>query len=487
MATVRLGIDYGTTRTVVARVDDGRHPLVSFDDDGEFRDHLPGIAALVDGELLLGWRAAHAMHEGRAEYAIRSIKRATGTLPPDAPVPGLPGITALALVTAFLAELRRALIEDSNAELADDDVLEVMAAVPASAGSGQRWTTLEAVRRAGFQTIGLVNEPTAAAIEFAHRHLGSLSKKSPKKYVVVYDLGGGTFDTSSISLEGRRFELLASEGIGTLGGDDFDALILDLAEAPHTAANLERARAAKETLTANSKKLLLELAGGSHTIDVPALFKAAEPLVARTIAQTELLVDPGDTRGLGGIYLVGGGASFPAVARALRARFGKKLQLAPQPFAATAIGLAIAADPDQDVVLRENVTRHFGVWREAAAGVEKIFDPLIGKGTTATVVERRYRPTHAIGHLRFVECGSLDDAGQPNQDLVPWDEVYFPYDPSLADAVELASVPNDRRTDLLANEIAETYTIAPDGTISVVIENRSRGYARAFQLHCSRP
>jgi hypothetical protein len=171
------------------------------------------------------------------------------------------------------------------------------------------------------------------------------------------------------------------------------------------------------------------------------------------------------------------------VARQLRARFGKKLSLAPQPFAATAIGLAIAADPAASVMIREAVTRHFGVWREAAGGADKIFDPLIGKGAEApVVVARRYHPTHAIGHLRFLECGALDDAGQPQQDLVPWTDVYFPYDPSLADRAELGELPNARRPDLMGSVIEERYTYAPDGTISVRIENLSRGYGRTFAL-----
>ena len=89
-----------------------------------------------------------------------------------------------------------------------------MVAVPANSSSRQRWLTLEAFRRAGFEPIGMLNEPTAAAVEFAQRHL-DLGKKSPKRYVVVYDLGGGTFDTSAVSLEGRRFELIASEGLAT--------------------------------------------------------------------------------------------------------------------------------------------------------------------------------------------------------------------------------------------------------------------------------
>lgn len=490
---MRLGIDFGTTRTVVAAVDDGRHPIAAFNDGGEFRDYIPGIAALRGGELIVGWDAARALSaasDGRAVHAIRSIKRAATELLPDDPVPGLPGVTALELVTAFLAELRRAIVERSNLDV--DGPLEAMVAVPASAASRQRWLTLEAFRRAGFAPIGLVNEPTAAAIEFAHRHL-DLGRRSPKRYVVVYDLGGGTFDASAVSLEGRRFDLIASEGLARLGGDDFDELIVQAAGAEPTAAALERAREAKETLKATTRKLVVELGGEPVALDTAELYARAAPLIERTIAQTDLLferlrdrgIDPDDPRELGGLYLVGGGVGFPAVGRALRARFGRKLQLAAQPFASTAIGLAIAADPGAHVMIREALTRHFGVWREAEAGADKVFDPLIGKNTAADapiVVRRSYRPTHAVGHLRFLECGALDAGGQPVQDLVPWRDVYFPYDPALADRGDLDGIDGKRRPDLMANEIAETYTCARDGTISVVIENTSRGYARRYEL-----
>ncbi len=490
---MRLGIDFGTTRTVVAFVQDGRHPLVAFDQGGEFREHVPGLAALRHGQLLVGWEAARAVSDGSAEHSIRSVKRVIGDLAPDASVPGLPGLSALELATGFLAGLRAQLVEHSNLEIDEDEPLEAMVAVPASAASRQRWVTLEAFRRAGFAPIGMLNEPTAAAVDFAQRHL-ELGKKSPKRYVVVYDLGGGTFDTSAVSLEGRRFDLIASEGLARVGGDDFDQLILDAAGVAPTAATLERAREAKETLRPTTRKLLLDLGIEGEApiaVDVADLYARAQPLIDRTLVQVELLFDrlrsrglePDDSRELGGLYLVGGGAAFPAVARALRARFAKKLQLAPQPFAATAIGLAIAADPDAHVIVKEAVTRHFGVWREGDGGSDKIFDSLIGKNTDApTVVRRRYRPTHTIGHLRFLECGALDPEGQPIQDLVPWADVYFPYDPALADRAELASVPSERRPGLMANEIAETYTYAPDGTISVRIENVSRGYARTFAL-----
>jgi molecular chaperone DnaK (HSP70) len=515
---MRLGIDFGTTRTVVVAARDGRHPIVAFDDDGEFREHVPGIAALdADGKLVVGWAAHRLLASGGAVHAVRSIKRAVQTLMPGDDVPGLPGISALELVTTFLRELRTAIVERSNLET-DDDVFEVAVAVPANAASRQRWITLEAFRAAGFTPIAMVNEPTAAAIELAHLHLGGAGKRSPRRYVVVYDLGGGTFDTSAVSLEGRSFELIASEGIAELGGDDFDEIVLELACAQlglavptgaHLALARERARAAKESLRPTTKKLLVELgplgstqaspgpAGARSTaeavrsvIDTAALYARCEPLIDRTLAETERLfarlrdagIDPDDPKGLGGVYLVGGAAAFPAVARRLRAEFGKKLSLAPQPFAATAAGLAIAADPSSEVMVREASTRHIGVWREARGGADKIFDPLIGKALPAPlVVERRYRPTHAVGHLRFVECGALDGNGQPVHDLVPMGDIYFPYDPSLPDDV-LAAHAHDRRPDLANTEIRERYTYKPDGTISVEIANMSIGYSRTYQL-----
>jgi len=491
---MRLGIDFGTTRTVVAAVQDGRHPVAAYDEDGEYKEHVPGVAAVVDGQLIVGWDAARAIADGSAEHAIRSIKRVISSLAPDQPVPELPSITALELATLFLRELRRVLVERSNLGLDPNERFETMVAVPASAPSRQRWLTLEAFRRSGFQPIGLVNEPTAAAIELAHLHLSDLSagkRRSPKKYVVVYDLGGGTFDCSAVSLEGQRFELIASEGLMTLGGDDFDALICELAGIVPTPQALERAREAKESLRPTSRKLLLEDGEDSVAIDLSELYARAQPMIDQTIRQVEQLfarlvergIDPEDPRELGGVYLVGGGVAFPAVGRTLRERFGKKLQLAPQPFAATAIGLAIAADPAQRVIVREAITRHFGVWREADHGTDKVFDSLIGKNTDLPVVTRRYRPTHAVGHLRFLECGALDDAGQPIQDLVPCADIYFPYDPALdgRGEAELAAVPNDRRT-VKGDEIAETYTYSTDGTISVRIENVSRGYGRTFTI-----
>ncbi len=511
---MRLGIDLGTTRTVVARVDRGRHPIVSFDTGSGSAEWVPGACAeLTDGTRVHGWDAI-AAHDAPA--LLRSVKRTISGLAADAIVTSLPSRPSASVlldehIAHVVERVRRAL------GLAADMAIAAMIAVPANATSRQRWLTLEAFRRAHVEVLGLVNEPTAAGIEYAHRHLGLDNKRSPKRYLVVYDLGGGTFDTSAISLKGRLFELLATEGLPRLGGDDLDEAILGVAlersgrdpaalDATTHARLADAARAAKEALGPHSKNAMIDLAMAlpdAEPIVLPAadVLRACEPLVDRTLAMVDRLlaslpahgIDPEDPRQLGAVYVVGGGAAFVGVLKALRARLGRKVELAPVPHAATAIGLAVAADPDAGIFVKEAVTRHFGVWREAQGGREKIFDPIFDKGAAevsaedeavgggSIVAERRYRPRHTVGHLRFLECARRDDDGGPAGEITPWRELHFPYDPALRDETELTT---HARPDpsLAREEIRELYRYAPDGSISVRIDNLTSGYGRTFEL-----
>jgi molecular chaperone DnaK len=521
----RLGIDLGTTRTVVVAADRGRYPVASFDLGGSFCDHLPGVAAHAEGQWWFG-EQARARLGAAGTFATASVKRLVSSLAPDDPIPGAPGpTTALALLERYLGWVRQMLATHANLDVPADPEAPLYAtvAVPANASTRQRYLTLEAFRRAGFVVQGQLNEPTAAAIEYAHREPVALSPRSPKRYVVVYDLGGGTFDTAAVSLEGRRFELLTSEGLGRLGGADFDAAILELVrealrdagvpaaaldELP-TAAALELCRDAKEGLRASSRRLVVD--PGPLLPDAPpavittdAIYERCRPLVARTLVLVDRLfaslpahgIDPEDARQLGALYLVGGSVAFPPVARILRERYGRKLKLSAQPHAATAMGLAVAADPDAEIRVREATTRHFGVWREAEGGREKVFDPILSKDTLpsgpddpdgawpdawpdAWVVERRYRPVHTVGHLRFLECTRLSDDGRPDGDLTPWQELRFPYDPGLA-GLALDEVPIERRTTGV--EIVETYRRARDGTITVEIDNPAAAVRRRYVL-----
>lgn len=497
---MKLGIDFGTTRTVVAAVQDGRYPVACFQAGDALADHVPGFAARTDAGVVFG---ADAAAHGVPQRLVRSIKRVASRIAPDERVEGL-GLTALELVTEYVRALRRALVESSNLDLDPAEPLEAMVAVPASASARQRYVTLEAFRAAGIEVLGMINEPTAAAIEYAHRDLRQLGPRSPKRSLVVYDLGGGTFDASTISLAGQRFELIASDGIGQLGGDDFDVEILVLAletlgidpatvDVSNATALLERCRQAKEGLGANSRRLLVDLSDlvpGAEPAILPVaeLYARCQPHVERTLECLDRLLGdlPFGGRELAAIYVAGGSAVFPPVLRSLRQRHARKIKLAPLPHAATAVGLAVAADPDAGVFVREATTRHVGVWREGADGREKIFDPLVAKddlpqSDEPLVVQRRYQPAHRVGHLRFVECTRLGAHGDPVGELTPLGEVLFPYDPHLADR-DLREHAAQRTADLAGHEIVETYTYGRDGRVSVVIENRTRGHRREYRL-----
>lgn len=513
---MRLGIDFGTTRTVVAAVEGGRYPVATFELEGpcasRFVDYLPGVSVQYEGRLFFGGQALELLRRGEGS-AVASVKRSITGLAPDAQVDSLTQVSAMALASAYLRWVREMLLNHSNFRIAANEPLHAMIAVPANASTHQRYLSLEAFRVAGFEPIGMVNEPTAAAIEYAKSNARVLSTRSPKRYVIVYDLGGGTFDTAVVRLRDRRFELLASRGISDFGGANFDEKILEFAcekkpciqprKAIERVAMLEMCREAKETLRPTSRKVLLDFGDvapefGSVILSTAELYRSCYELIERSVSMVEHAldhlkihgIDTEDPKQLAAVYLVGGASAFPAVARALRSRFKRKLQLAGQPHAATAVGLAIVADPEANIFVREATTRHFGVWREAKDGHAKVFDPLLIKdtspvGSDTVIATRRYRPRHAVGHLRFLECSDLDAHGQPIGDLMPWAEICFPYDPKLADTVEQLEFGGSRTSRELDQEIIETYSYGQNGTIAVQIENRTHGYARRYELRAT--
>lgn len=507
---MRFGIDFGTTRTVVAMAIEGRYPVAAFDTGRGFVDFVPGLAVGSQAGMSLGWDAAERLSTD-APSALRSIKRVVSNLSPDDTVSALFGHpTALALMTDYLLGLRRLLIERSNLDVDPEEPFEAMVAVPAGASTRQRYLTVEAFTRAGFRVLGMLNEPTAAAIEYAHRTLGSLSRRSPKRYVVVYDLGGGTFDTSAVSLAGRRYELMATEGISELGGDDFDEAILQLAldeigensaklDSVARARALELCREAKETLGPSTRRMLIDLGHAieglpSVTLETSVLYERVEPLVRRTLSLLDRVfeqlvghgIDPNNPRELGAVYLVGGATAFPLVGRLLREAYGRKVQLAAEPHAATAVGLAIAADPAADIYVREAVTRHFGVWREGDGGRDKVFDPIFTKGSISDsgehVVERHYSPVHPVGHLRFLECSEIGHRGEPAGDLTPWCDLFIPYVPEFAERRDLNVLAGERHLAEGAEQIVERYAYGRDGKVRVAVENVTRGFRREFVL-----
>jgi molecular chaperone DnaK (HSP70) len=503
-----LGIDFGTTRTVVAAVDRGNYPVVSFHpEDGDTLEWYPSVAAARDGEIVFGFDASQKQAES-GWSVLRSFKRRLGTIGPDERIEiGEHKLTALELLTGFLSALRSDLLARSNLRVKRNEKLQAMVSAPANSNSNQRFITLEAFRRAGFEVREMMNEPSAAGIEYAH-HLATNGGASKRETLVVYDLGGGTFDSSVINLIERDHEVLSSEGIAKLGGDNFDIILLDLAlkdaginDVSDAALIklLEECRHKKENLHPNTRRITIDLGlgvegAGEVTIAVSDFYEECRPLIESTIEAMEHVMKQSaseagfDLHESSAVYLVGGSSDLPLVTRLLREKYGKQVRRSPYPHAATAIGLAIAADTEAGYKLRERFTRHFGVWREQDDGHEIAFDPLFEKDTPLPVKGeapltrvRRYSPTHNVGHFRYLECSRVDRAGQPQGDIAPWDEILFPFDPALRSSENLKDASITRRRNH-SEVVEEIYSCDHNGVIEVMIKDASNGFSRHYRL-----
>jgi molecular chaperone DnaK (HSP70) len=496
-----LGVDFGTTRTIVARADRGNYPVVGFiDPDGDVADYFPSLVALSDGGLRFGFEALVAARDG-APY-LRSVKRLLGlpSVTADTPVViGGESFPLLVVLTGFFRSLRKALGHWSNIgqEFRDAASCHTVVSVPAHALGAQRFLTLEAFRQAGFDVAGLVNEPSAAGFEYTHRQARTLSSR--RNQVLVYDLGGGTFDASLVEVAGTRHEVVGSVGVNRLGGDDFDqvlaAIVLAAAGSPTLDAAesgwlVEECREAKERLSPQSKRITVEVAGRPVTVSVEEFYAAAEGLVNASLEAmaplASALADEVDQLSgqVAGIYLVGGGSGLPLVPRMLRERFGRRVHRSPYPAASTAIGLAIAADPTSGYSLADRLWRGVGVFRELDRGRAVGFDQLIDRNTALPArdqltVTRRYQAAHNVGWYRFVEYASVDAHGEPLGDLAPIAEVRFPFDPSLQGRFAL-DVPVERWDH--GPVVEESYRIDPNGLVSVRITDTATGYSQIFGL-----
>ncbi|TAM64688.1 Hsp70 family protein [Mycobacterium sp.] len=503
---MRVGIDFGTTHTVVAAVDRGNYPVVSFDGV----DAWPSIiAANTAGELRFGADAAAVRHEP-GWSVLRSFKRLLNDAGPQTEVNIAGRDHRLAdLLTGFLAQLKTDLQRHSNVTLATGEAIEAAVSVPANASSAQRLLTLDAYVAAGFHVVALLNEPSAASLEYAHRYRSTITAK--REYVLIYDLGGGTFDASLLKMTGHANEVVISEGIQRLGGDDFDEAIVGLVlaganlpglDAATRDALAEECAARKEAVGPQTRRFLVDLSPFDRppfSCPIDDVYSVCAPLVDQTMEPlNRVLRDPArrrddvDLSEVAGIYVVGGAGGFPLVSRMLRGNFGdKRVKRSPHPFAATAIGLAVFLDKESGFALSERFSRNFGVFREAEAGAGVVFDPIVCKdvslpadGQSPLVVKRKYRAAHNIGHFRFVECSRLVN-GRPDGDVTPYDPVLFPFDPALHDRDDLGRQPVGRWKD--GPDVEEHYVIAPSGAVEVTLTTQPAGFKRTFRLERCAP
>ncbi|MFZ3329362.1 MAG: Hsp70 family protein, partial [Candidatus Acidiferrales bacterium] len=226
---MRIGIDFGTTRIVVSAADRGNYPLVTFESpDERVRDWFPSVLAVSEDKRVYGWEALE--QQGKPGWTVvRSPKRWLKNAGPSSSL-DIAGqrFSMLPLMTEMMAALRRDLLEKSTLGAGKYDRLQTMLGVPANANSNQRFLTQEAARAAGFEVLGLLNEPSAAAVEYVNRNSADRQKRG-RGGLLVYDLGGGTFDISILKLHDGIFEVISTNGDTHLGGDDIDNLLIAIA------------------------------------------------------------------------------------------------------------------------------------------------------------------------------------------------------------------------------------------------------------------
>ncbi len=215
MSEIIIGIDLGTTNSEVAVVKDGRTRIIEVDG----AKILPSVVGLGDDGTLLVGQAARNQYTLYPERTVRSVKRRMGE---DVRLPmGEASYSPQEISALILKRLKQAAEADLGVPVA-----KAVITVPAYFSDAQRQATRDAGELAGLTVVRIINEPTAAALAYEVDH------KEPKN-ILVYDLGGGTFDVSVVRLSQDVTEVLASHGNNHLGGDDFDAKLVE-----HVAAHL---------------------------------------------------------------------------------------------------------------------------------------------------------------------------------------------------------------------------------------------------------
>ena len=359
---IAIGIDLGTTHSLVASVRNGVSECLP-DDEG--RVILPSVVRYLPGdERQIGYAALAAQVDDPAN-TVSSVKRLMGRGIDDIgsrmqlpyQLIDKPGMVTLQTVAGekspveisaeILATLRfRA--EDTF----DDDIYGAVITVPAYFDDAQRQATKDAAQLAGLNVLRLINEPTAAAIAYG------LDNASQGVFA-IYDLGGGTFDISILRLTKGVFEVVATGGDSALGGDDYDRALVDwvLAKAGLAAdalnatdkAALQRgARACKEALSANSvAPFTSQLAKTLVNFDMRAedFETATAHLTQRTLTAVRKALRDAKMgkEDIEGVVLVGGSTRMPQVRKSVASFFGREPLVNLNPDEVVALGAAISA------------------------------------------------------------------------------------------------------------------------------------------------
>ena len=404
-----VGIDLGTTNSVVAAIVDGCPQVL--EENGERL--LPSVVAIdAAGQLVTGVVARNQL-AAFPDRTVASIKRRMGKM--DAIKLGDESFTPPEISAMILRRLR-----DRASRALQTPVCRAVITVPAFFDENQRQATREAGELAGFKVERIINEPTAAALVY---HAGS----QDRKHLVVYDFGGGTFDVSVVRLEAGVVEVLSSKGDTQLGGDDMDQVLLhhvadqfqeqhqvDLRKNPSTQYRLLKAcEKAKMQLSVNEtvqiiEQFIADKDGQPLNLCVNVTRERFDeliaPMVDRTIVSVdEALRDAGLTiHQIDDLVLVGGSTRTPLVEQSLRGEFQREPSRAVDPDLAVATGAAVQAamiDGQSVGPVLVDITGHtLGIEvcdQITLGGLNQVFSPIIHRNSP---LPARYENAYSTMH-----------------------------------------------------------------------------------------
>lgn len=348
-----IGIDLGTTNSCVAVMEGGK-PTVIVNSEGS-RTTPSVVGFKEDGERLVGQVAKRQM-VANPEHTVYSIKREMGT---DYKVNIYGKSYSPQEISAMILTKLKA---DAEAYLGQP-VTQAVITVPAYFNDSQRQATKDAGKIAGLEVLRIINEPTAAALAYGLDKEGNKNQK-----ILVYDLGGGTFDVSILEIGDGVFEVLATNGNTRLGGDDFDNRIVKLLVDDFKAQNgidLSTDKQAMQRLKEAAEKSKIELSQtNSSTISLPFItadangpkhleytltrqkFEALiDDLIKETLECTKRAMNDAKLNfsDIANVVLVGGSSRIPAVVSAIEGLTGKTAFKGVNPDECVAIGAAIQA------------------------------------------------------------------------------------------------------------------------------------------------